>query len=59
MNKIEFGKDRPFKEFCPRCGRPIYEGDKGCPVYHSLPKVKRDKKLHGKSKSVNRWNNYD
>ncbi len=54
---IEFGKDKEFKEFCPKCGRAIYEGDKGCPVYHFKKAPKRGR-FSGRSRSPNKFNDY-
>jgi uncharacterized OB-fold protein len=54
---IEFGKPKILESYCPKCGRPIYEGDKGCPKLHKIrpPKIKR---YSGKSKSEHKFNNY-
>lgn len=62
--KIEFGKNKPLERYCPICGLPVYEGlvyewGNGCPKLHKIKAPKRDKKLHGKSKSVNRYYNYE
>jgi hypothetical protein len=57
MTDIVFGIDRELDKFCPVCGRPIYQGDGGCPKLHKIrpPKIK---KYSGKSNSVNKYNDY-
>ena len=57
MRMMEIAGKKELKEFCPCCGLPIYEGDRGCPRYHKLKLIKRNEKLHGLSKSPNRFNN--
>jgi len=54
---IEFGQKKVFKEFCPTCGLPIYEGDKGCRKYHFKKAPKRGR-FSGRSKSPNKFNDY-
>ena len=53
--EIKFG-EKYLNEFCPKCGLQLL-ADGGCRKYHKIKGVKRDKELHGKSKSPNRWNN--
>ena len=53
--KLIFG-EQPFVGWCSICGLPLL-ADGACRRYHKLKGVKRNKELHGKSKSPNRWNN--
>ncbi len=54
---IEFGKDKIFDKWCPLCGLPIYEGDKGCKKYH-IKKLPKRGRFSGKSKSGNKFDGY-
>jgi len=53
---IKFGQDKVFTKFCPLCGLALYD-DNACPKYHKVKKVAQ-KKYSGRSKSVNKFNNY-
>jgi len=57
---IEFGHTPEFSGHCPQCGLALYN-DNSCPKckYKKAPRVKNEKKSHGKSKSPNKWYNYE
>ena len=54
-------QDKVFDKHCPTCGLALYEGDGGCPKckYKKAPRVKNDKKSHGRSKSPARFYNQE
>lgn len=59
MKELIFGRGKLFDKHCPVCGLAIYEGDNGCRKYHkSAVKKEKQKRYSGKSKSVNKWNDY-
>ena len=53
--KLIFGQTY-LTQFCPVCGLPLML-DGCCRKYHKVKGLKRDKELHGRSKSPNRFNN--
>ncbi len=48
--------EQPEVKFCPICGLPLLLDGK-CKKYHA-PKKEKGKELHGKSKSPNRYYDY-
>uniref|UniRef100_A0A6M3JHV0 Uncharacterized protein n=1 Tax=viral metagenome TaxID=1070528 RepID=A0A6M3JHV0_9ZZZZ len=54
----EFGQEEKFIGWCPVCGLPLL-GDGKCRRYHIKKAAKRDTELHGKSKSPQRYYNYE
>jgi len=55
---IEFGQEKHTDTFCPTCGLPLLLDGK-CKRFHTSPKKERSKEQHGKSKSPQRWYNYE
>jgi len=53
---IEFGQEKHTDTFCPTCGLPLLLDGK-CKKEHA-PKKERSKEQHGKSKSPNRFYDY-
>jgi len=55
---IEFG-EQPFKGHCPICGLPLLIDGK-CQKYHKIgSKTPKRGRFSGKSKSVNKYNEYN
>jgi hypothetical protein len=53
--ELVFGQNKKFEGFCNICGLPLEEGV--CRKTHKI-RVGRQKKYSGRSKSVNKFNNY-